>query len=153
MNLQAVLSTSHRWLAFFYICMYFDTALGQMAEVDYSRDIAPIFARHCYQCHGPDAKTRKADLRLDEISQIIDPERSRVLIRPGAVEASPLWQRLLVQDENRMPPPDHGDPLPQAQQLRYRKNKLWTETGTVLESLYYKISSPLAKVFSLSLPK
>ena len=126
MNLQAVLSTSHRWLAFFYICMYFDMALGQMAEVDYSRDIAPIFARHCYQCHGPDAKTRKADLRLDEISQIIDPERSRVLIRPGAVEASPLWQRLLVQDENRMPPPDHGDPLPQAQQLLVKK---WIMAG------------------------
>ena len=33
--------------------------------VDYLRDVRPILAQHCYQCHGPDAEQRKAVLRLD----------------------------------------------------------------------------------------
>src|SRR5262245_15097463 len=34
--------------------------------VDYNRDIQPILAENCYHCHGPDAKQRKAKLRLDQ---------------------------------------------------------------------------------------
>ncbi len=33
--------------------------------VDYSRDVQPILSEHCYHCHGPDAKSREAKLRLD----------------------------------------------------------------------------------------
>lgn len=33
--------------------------------LDYSRDVQPILSEHCYHCHGPDAKSREAKLRLD----------------------------------------------------------------------------------------
>src|SRR5687767_9931901 len=33
------------------------------AEVDYLRDVKPVFAEHCYRCHG--ASQQKAGLRLD----------------------------------------------------------------------------------------
>jgi predicted CXXCH cytochrome family protein len=33
--------------------------------VDFTRDIAPVLAARCFQCHGPDASSRKAGLRLD----------------------------------------------------------------------------------------
>ena len=35
------------------------------SEVDYNRDIRPIFSENCYACHGPDSNKRKAGLRFD----------------------------------------------------------------------------------------
>ena len=35
------------------------------ATVNYNLDVRPILADNCLACHGPDAKTREADLRLD----------------------------------------------------------------------------------------
>ena len=39
-------------------------ALGGQ-QVDFTRDVRPILSRHCFKCHGPDDKARKAKLRLD----------------------------------------------------------------------------------------
>src|SRR5689334_14703395 len=36
-----------------------------IGAVEFNRDVRPILADHCYQCHGPDARQRKGDLRLD----------------------------------------------------------------------------------------
>ena len=33
--------------------------------IDYGRDVRPILAESCFQCHGPDAESREAGLRLD----------------------------------------------------------------------------------------
>src|SRR5258708_11925886 len=34
-------------------------------KVDFTREIRPILANHCWSCHGPDEHQRKAGLRLD----------------------------------------------------------------------------------------
>ncbi len=38
-------------------------------RIDFARDVAPIFARACYDCHGP-AK-QKGGLRLDEKGTLV----------------------------------------------------------------------------------
>ena len=78
--------------------------------VDYSRDVRPILSGRCFQCHGPDEKARKADLRLDirEGATKELPSGGPALV-PGKPDESELIERLTTDDPTRvMPPPKSG---------------------------------------------
>jgi Protein of unknown function (DUF1553)/Protein of unknown function (DUF1549)/Concanavalin A-like lectin/glucanases superfamily/Planctomycete cytochrome C len=104
-------------------------ALGaESAEpVEYNRDIRPILSDRCYQCHGPDAARRKADLRLDEEAPA-KAERDGVrAIVPGDLEASELYRRITAKDATeRMPPAKSGKSLSSAE---IEKLKRWISGG------------------------
>jgi hypothetical protein len=74
--------------------------------VSFNRDIRPILSDNCFKCHGPDAKTRKAGLRLDRRAGALAELRSGgFAVVPGRRSASELWNRITTGDEaERMPP-------------------------------------------------
>jgi hypothetical protein len=74
------------------------------AAPDYTRDVKPILARHCYECHGPDKQ--KSGLRLDNrtaASKAV--ESGDTAIVAGKSTASPLIQRILSPDPDEQMPP------------------------------------------------
>jgi len=81
-------------------------------EIDFNRDIRPILSDNCFQCHGPDATHREADLRLDQEDVAKADRGGYQVIAPGELEASELIARITADDaEERMPPPDSGEKL------------------------------------------
>jgi len=108
--------------------------LGAEAEekVSFSRDIRPILAENCFQCHGPDENTLEADLRLDRREgAIAELDSGEVAILPGDPEASALIARVAESDEDlRMPPADTGKRLT-AKQIELLKQ--WIANGADYE--------------------
>jgi len=82
------------------------------AEIEFNRDVRPILSDKCFACHGPDEKTREAELRLDEqASAFADRDGSHVIVA-GEPSSSSLVARITSTDEfDRMPPPEHGKAL------------------------------------------
>ena len=79
------------------------------AKVDFNFEVRPILADRCFKCHGPDAKARKAKLRLDEAESayaVRDPQKQRRAVVPFHPEQSELVRRITTtDDDDRMPPP------------------------------------------------
>ena len=102
------------------------TAAG--GDVDFSRDILPLLSDNCFKCHGPDEANRKAKMRLDKHEPGIEKqENGRATIFPGKSAQSELYSRISSDDpDERMPPPDTGKILTQAQIELIRK---WIDGG------------------------
>ena len=77
-------------------------------KIDFNYHIKPLLSDRCYACHGPDAKTRKAGLRLDiEAVAFSKLESNRRAFSKGSVYGSESAHRILSEDpEIQMPPPD-----------------------------------------------
>jgi len=74
------------------------------SEVDFAREVRPLFEKHCFKCHGPEKQ--KSGYRLDvrEIA-LTGGEAHAPNIVPGQPEKSPLLRFVSGEDaEMRMPP-------------------------------------------------
>lgn len=77
-------------------------------EVDFQRDVRPLLAKACFACHGNDAATREADLRLDLREHATAKNEGTRAIAPGSPQASELIRRIKSKDvDERMPPEEH----------------------------------------------
>lgn len=84
-----------------------------LGAVDFERDVEPIFAEHCAECHGPE--TQKGKLRLDRLASMLSGgDLGEPVVVPGDPEASFLVRAIEHREpEYEMPP--KGDPLTEAQ--------------------------------------
>ncbi len=97
-------------------------------SVDFSREIQPILASHCFRCHGPDDAQRQAGLRLDNATTATAPLASgkRAVVAGNPAE-SELIRRINSNDPaERMPPPETGDTLTDAQRTALHE---WIAAG------------------------
>ena len=103
------------------------------APVDFQREIQPILAEHCAQCHGVDPDERKSGLRLDlRDSAMKGGESGTAAIVPGKPEQSELMNRITSTDSSTlMPPVSHKKPLSEKQIELVRQ---WIKEGAKYES-------------------
>ena len=86
------------------------------ATLNYNLDIRPILSDNCYACHGPDAKSRQANLRIDTKEGAFSEPSGYPVIVPGNPEESELHLRIISNDDNyRMPPAGFNKTLTPAQ--------------------------------------
>lgn len=85
-----------------------------LLAVDYQREVRPILADNCFQCHGPDAGTRMAGLRLDQKDSLVG-KRAAILARVTETRA----QRI-------MPPPSSHKKLSPEQIATLKR---WIDEG------------------------
>jgi hypothetical protein len=103
------------------------TAGTDRPAIDFNREIRPILSASCYQCHGPDHKKRKADLRLDTRDGLFRELEGTAVITPGQPQSSELFQRIQSDDDlERMPPPNSAPRLAPAQVALIEK---WIRQG------------------------
>ncbi|WP_422926600.1 PSD1 and planctomycete cytochrome C domain-containing protein [Singulisphaera sp. PoT] len=103
------------------------------ATIDFGKQIRPILSNACFQCHGPDANERQAELRLDLRDGAINPSESgKPAIVPGKPDESPLLKRIHAKNKNLlMPPAESNKSLTEEQKGLL---KAWIEQGAKYET-------------------
>jgi len=80
-----------------------DATMVSNKDVDFQRDIQPIFSEHCYRCHGADKQ--KNGLRLDKKSSAFAGGDSGKVILSGKSSESLLVKLVSGGDPERIMPP------------------------------------------------
>ena len=97
------------------------------AAVDFQRQVRAILSENCFHCHGPDQKTRMANLRLDTRDGAFAPRKNGLVIVPGKPDESLLVKRVFAETAAmRMPPAASHKTLTADQKSILRR---WIEQG------------------------
>ena len=99
------------------------------ADLSFNRDIRPILSDKCFFCHGPDAKKREADLRLDVREVAVKAEA----IVPGKPDDSEMIARILTENKKEHMPPAKSK-LPSMTPEEIAKLKRWIAEGAKYEA-------------------
>ena len=112
------------------------------SKLIFARTILPILSERCFSCHGPDQKSRDAELRLDVRAKALGAGSSgRRAIVPGNAAASELVRRIKSDDPDaQMPPADSGKQLSPEQ---VRLIERWIQQGANWQE-HWAFRSPVA---------
>ncbi|XOV95364.1 MAG: PSD1 and planctomycete cytochrome C domain-containing protein [Bacteroidota bacterium] len=85
------------------------TSLGKIPDqIDFNFHVRPILSDNCFACHGPDAKARKANLRLDTeegaFAALKDYDNQFPFVK-GKPEESIAFLKMTTEDTAEMMPP------------------------------------------------
>jgi hypothetical protein len=81
-------------------------------QIDFARDVLPIFAKHCLKCHGADKQ--ESGFRLDRKAAALAGGDSGAAVKPGDSAGSLLIEYTAALDPDFVMPPE-GDPLSKAE--------------------------------------
>ena len=91
--------------------------------ITYDEHIAPIFKRHCWQCHGE--SKQESGLNLANYAAAVKGSSGGAVVVSGRSSTSRLFKAITAEDPaERMPP--ENDPLPKEQLALI---KAWIDTG------------------------
>ena len=106
--------------------------LAEEELISFNREIRPILSDICFQCHGPDANSREADLRLDVRESALADRGGYAALVPGDPDESELIWLIFSEDSSeQMPPKDHPRQLSQSEKELIRN---WVEQGAEYEA-------------------
>ena len=82
------------------------------SKIDFATQIKPLLSDRCFLCHGPDAESREADLRLDSkegaFAALASDDTLHAIVA-GEPDNSEMLARITSDDADLlMPPPDSG---------------------------------------------
>ncbi len=99
------------FLLLFLLLLVHAAHAARAAGPDFSREVRPILAQHCFKCHGPDVQ--EGGLRLDQRDSTVKPADSeKIPIVAGEPQASELLSRVTTDDEDSAMPPRDGSTAP-----------------------------------------
>ena len=105
------------------MCLFVGLLSSTAAPLDFARDIRPLLSDACYNCHGPDAKARKAGLRLDDRAAAHD---------SGVLTNGEMLRRLTTTEpDERMPPLESNRTLTDEQRAKLAQ---WLRAGAAWPS-------------------
>ncbi len=100
---------------------------GFAMTVEFDRTLHRYLQNYCIQCHGPDANSREADLRLDVRESAMADRGGYAALVPGDPDESELIWLIFSEDPSeQMPPKDHPRQLSQSEKELIRN---WVEQG------------------------
>ena len=89
--------------------VFFSSRQTAAEEVSFRDVVLPLLSDRCFQCHGPDASARQADLRLDQPEAAQADRGGYHVILPGEPDESTIMERIAARDTSSvMPPPESG---------------------------------------------
>src|SRR5665213_1712376 len=124
------------------LCLSAGPGVCRAADVSYSREVRPILAANCLECHGQDAQKRKGELRLDDRKIATHPANgSLIAVVPNHASKSELIKRITSDDSDvHMPPAKSGKPPLSAEQIATLRQ--WIDQGAVYEG-HWAFSAPV----------
>ncbi len=127
------------WISVFAGALAVPTVARSDDEVDFTRQIQPIFARRCFKCHGPNETEGGLQLSTRE-GALAELDSGDFAIVAGDHKASVILDRIVSEDEDLRMPPEGKPVTPEEVDLIKR----WIQQGAPFSKhwAFRKLSRP-----------